>query len=155
VTLLVSYLKDFGSHFNIIILLLVICLSLAGIITQIRVYSLIVTCWKRILKIQYRESIILKQLYTIHEELEKAMFFPRYMNNKRSIFYYLSVGMISCAIFVIILGIAIFAIMNYCHVPLWISIIVTITISLSLIILSFIFSERFIKSFEIPIDEKY
>jgi hypothetical protein len=89
-----------------ILLLLVFGFSLAGIITQVRIFALISVLWKRMLLLQRKEFELLeKGIQGEVESLRSALSFPRLGVLTSLILRVLNVGMMSSFLFSLLIGI--------------------------------------------------
>jgi hypothetical protein len=99
--------EDRGGAKKTIALILVFGFSLAGLVAQIRIFALISVLWKRMLTLQANEfNILQERIKSESADLKKALSFPRLLVLDKRIFLILNVGMASCFLFSLLIGIA-------------------------------------------------
>jgi hypothetical protein len=129
---------------RVISLVIVMGFSVAGLVVQLRISSLISVLWKRMLVLQSKEYEMLPvQIKGEAIELQKALAFPRLGVLNNGVLRVLNVGMVSCFLFSVLFGIAVaLAVQSLGHSP-WISIASGLSITLLLAILSFFGVKRY------------
>lgn len=84
---------------------LTVAVSIAGIITQVRIFALVVTIWGRVLVLQHEESTMLRTRYQLSSKLAEAFLFPALRIPENKLLHLMSVGMASCFVFGLLVGI--------------------------------------------------
>lgn len=127
---------------------LVLGLSIAGIIVQIRIYALVVVIWKRIIILQEYEGQIVKEQVGNSYELTDALLLPRIGVFKSKRLHILTVGMVNCFIFSLISGLSTSLVLHKANIlPFW-SVMVGGIFSLVLAVFSLLASNRYVKAVE-------
>ncbi len=103
--------------------LLVVVLCLAGLISQIRVYSLLVVQWSRLMELQKLEAQFLREKNIGDYSLYRALASPSVAVNINGYFYYATVGIASCVVFAAIIGVAVVSILMTLETSLCISVL--------------------------------
>ena len=126
---------------------LVIGLGLAAIVAQIRIYALIVVIWKRMVRLQEAEFHILKCDLGVDEKLRDAFLYPRIGVFKSRTLHLFTVGIISCLVFTLTVGIAVALILHTVCLT-WASILSGSLTSLLLAMASVFGSKAYIAAIE-------
>jgi hypothetical protein len=127
-----------------IALLLVFGFSAAGLVAQLRIFALISVLWKRMLMLQSKEFEVLREgIVGDASDLQKALSFPRLGVLNSRIFRILNVGMASCFLFSLFIGIAAgLAAAAVCHSTIM-SMVSGLTITLVFAIISLVGAKRY------------
>lgn len=127
---------------------LVLGLSVAGIIVQIRIYALVVVIWKRILILQNYERGIVKQQAETNHSLVDALLLPRIgiFDSKR--FQVVTVGMINCFIFSLVSGLSIVLVVHKLQGSAFSAVAAGVFITLILAGVSLRLSKRYVRAVE-------
>lgn len=128
--------------------ILVLGLSVAGIIVQIRIYALVVVIWKRILILQHYERGMIKQQPEIERNLIDALLLPRIgiFDSKR--FQVATVGMINCFIFSLVSGLSIVLVVHKLNASTYSALTAGTLITLILAGTSLSLSKRYVRAVE-------
>lgn len=81
-------------------------LGFAAIVTQVRIYALVVVIWRRILAIQEFEERAVRRIYPVDDDLCAALHFPRVGVFRSKYLHLFTVGMVSCFVFAVLLGLS-------------------------------------------------
>jgi hypothetical protein len=134
-----------------IALVLVFGFSAAGLVAQIRIFALISVLWKRMLRLQSKEFEILREgMEGDASDLQKALSFPRLGVLSSGIFRILNVGMASCFLFSLLLGIAVALAVDASHRSSSMSIASGLSVALLLAIISLFGGKRYALAVESP-----
>jgi len=131
---------------------LVIGLSLAALVTQIRIFALIVIIWTRILSLQEAEFGILRNNFAIQSGLQDALSIPKLKILQNKILYSLTVGMASCFIFALAIGISTALLLDLAGLAPWLFVPSAALTIVLLMIASVIGSKYYITTLETPDD---
>lgn len=82
-------------------------LSFAAIVTQVRIYALVVVIWRRILAIQEFEGRALRRMLPVDDALCEALYFPRVGVFRSRFLHLFTVGMVSCFVFAVLIGLSV------------------------------------------------
>jgi hypothetical protein len=128
--------------------ILVLGLSIAGIIVQIRIYALVVVVWKRIIILQDCERRMVKDQLDAEYDFTDALLLPRIgiFDSKR--LHIVTVGMINCFIFSLVSGLSIGLVVHKLHVSIFSSIAVGAILAFVLGGVSLPLSKRYVRAVE-------
>lgn len=108
-----SFIYEENQRILFLSLVVVIIVSLASLVTQIRTYSLICATWHQIGLLQAEEAKLLHKLYDLEESLMNVLVFPGSTTIKSPIQHLLTVHMATCLIFCCFIGISLNIILSF------------------------------------------
>lgn len=127
-------------------IILVLGLSIAGIIVQIRIYALVVVIWKRIIILQKCEARMINE--QVSNKLADALLLPRIGIFESKRLQLLTVGMVNCFIFSLVSGLSTGLVLHKLNVATFWSVTVGSIVSLVLTVLSLQLSRSYVKAVE-------
>lgn len=137
----VGVLSGFSSELAVPVKLaaqvLVVVLCLAGLVSQVRVYSLLVSQWNRLTELQHFEAEFLQKRGLGDASLYRALASPPVAVDINRLFYYSTVGMASCVVFSAIMGVAVASFHLTLQRPLWAALVSGLATSVLATVLSF------------------
>jgi hypothetical protein len=129
-------------------IVLILIVSLAGLITQIRIVGLFWKLWDKIIVLQKEESDILKESYKVREPIAKALIFPRIVKDPRTLDYLFTVHVANCLVFSSIFGLGLALGLGATTVNLWVSILIGVATTVLLLTISYTISMRYYRGME-------
>jgi hypothetical protein len=129
-------------------IILILIVSLAGLVTQIRIVGLFWNLWDKIIVLQKEESDMLKESYKVREPIAKALLFPRIVKDPKTSDYLLTVHVANCLVFSSIFGLGRALGLGATIANLWVSILIGVVITILLLTISYIISLRYYRGME-------
>jgi hypothetical protein len=97
--------EDTAVNMNYLAIILVIVISTASLVAQIRIYSLVFSLWYRIRCIQKAEMQLMTRLYgEVDKSLQLAFEIPQVATTTHKIHHFMTVHMASCFVFCAFIG---------------------------------------------------
>ena len=131
---------------TIVGIILVLGLSVAGIIVQVRIYALVVVIWKRVLILQTCEARMIEDQSIT--EFADALLLPRIGIFESKRLQLMTVGMVNCFIFSLIAGLSTGLVLHKLDMTTVWSVAVGSMVSIALAVLSLSVSRRYVKAVE-------
>jgi NhaP-type Na+/H+ or K+/H+ antiporter len=97
--LFLTYSTKFSQDVICVATCLVAVLSFAGLLTQIRIYSIVTCIWDRIRALQTREANLLNGMYQQNTPLLGEFLLPQITHQGHSLYHCLTVHMACCSVF--------------------------------------------------------
>jgi Flp pilus assembly protein TadB len=112
----------------------VIIVSVASLITQVRIYGLLHSTWRRIGLLQVEEANLIQRAYGLDENIKRLFVFPASVRIERPVYHLLTVHMATCIAFVCFIGIGVNSILRINGIDLnYLDLVIIILILTSII----------------------
>lgn len=123
-------------------LILVLGVSVAGLVTQVRIYALSVDLWRRILVLQRRENELLRELPEYASVELEEMRFPVIGIERNRALNAVTVGMVSCMVFALLIGLVAALVLHRFTAPSWVVVVVGAMVTIGLTLTSLALATR-------------